>query len=66
MVTDLPQDWEVEQDDFGGPLVFHHHTGNSAPAYVIGGTSDRRIAQCSECLQYLEFADAELEPSLAE
>jgi hypothetical protein len=66
MVTDLQHEWEVEQDDFGGPLIFHRHAAANVPAYVIGGDPERRVAQCSECLKYLEFADYKLERSLAE
>jgi hypothetical protein len=66
MVSDAPPEWEIEQDDFGGPLIFHRHAAGSVPAYVIGGTPDRRVAQCSECLQYMEFTESELERSLAE
>lgn len=61
VLPDLAQHWLLEEDDFGGPLVFHRHTATAVPAYVIGGTPDHRIAQCSDCMATLEFSERALE-----
>jgi hypothetical protein len=47
--------WRVEEDDYGDPMIFHQHSGDEAPAYVISRAPDPRLAQCSECMAYLEL-----------
>jgi hypothetical protein len=54
-------EWEIGQDDFGGPLIFHHHGAVAVPAYVIGGVDDQRVAQCSDCMELLELTEAALQ-----
>ena len=55
--------WDIGQDDFGGPLIFHRHVAEDVPAYVIGAAEDRRVAQCSECMETLDFSATALEPA---
>jgi hypothetical protein len=52
------EDWEIGQDDFGGPLIFHLHAAAPVPAYVIGAEDDQRVAQCSDCMEILELSEA--------
>jgi hypothetical protein len=47
--------WRVEQGDYGQSLIFHRHGETEHPAYVIHEDNDRRLAQCADCMQYLEL-----------
>ena len=47
--------WRVEEGDYGQPMIFHRHGKSDYPAYVINEDNDRRLAQCAECMQYLEL-----------
>jgi hypothetical protein len=47
--------WRIDEDDYGDPMVFHRHADAEFPAHVIGGNGERRLAQCSNCMQYLEL-----------
>jgi hypothetical protein len=55
--TDTPglEYWRVDEDDYGEPMVFHRHVSRECPAHVIGRHGERRLAQCSECMQSLEL-----------
>ena len=57
--------WEVSQDDFGAPLIFHRHMGEADPAYVIATTDNgEAVAQCSDCMAILELRQSWLDPEL--
>jgi hypothetical protein len=58
---DALSEWEISQDDFGGPLIFHRHNAVAVPAYVIGGADGEQIAQCSDCMEFLELSKVPLE-----
>lgn len=58
--------WDIGEDDFGTPLIFHRHVAEDVPAYVIGGTGNRWVAQCSDCMEILEFSTRELETARSE
>jgi hypothetical protein len=60
--TDLGDHWQIEEDDYGDPMVFHRHLIEEVPAYIISGLANRRLAQCSECQQYLEFLETSGDP----
>ena len=47
--------WRVEESGYGQPLIFHRHRKIDHPAYVLHEESDRRLAQCAACMQYLEL-----------
>jgi hypothetical protein len=55
------ENWEIDQDDFGGPLIFHRHSAVAVPAYVIGAVDDQRVAQCSDCMEILELSELALQ-----
>jgi hypothetical protein len=55
------EEWDIGQDDFGGPLIFHRHGDVAVPAYVIGVVDDQRVAQCSDCMEILELSDVALQ-----
>jgi hypothetical protein len=47
--------WRVEEDDYGDLMVFHRHVDAEFPAHVIGREDERQLAQCSNCMAYLEL-----------
>ena len=53
--TDLPLLWEIAEDDYGDAMIFHRHVGAEYPAYIIARGGQRQLAQCSNCMQYLEL-----------
>jgi hypothetical protein len=55
--------WDIDETDFGGSLILHHHADMAVPAYVIDEVGNWRIAECSECNELLEFAAVASEPS---
>ena len=63
--TVLRDNWEIEEDDFGDPMIFHWHAGEAVPAYIIGGAPQHRFAKCSECADYLEFVETLAPPHYA-
>jgi hypothetical protein len=44
-----PDAWETEEDDFGEPMVFHHHDDRNVTAYLSDTRDGLRIATCAEC-----------------
>lgn len=53
--------WEVEEDDYGDLIVLHRHPSGMVPAYIIGQGPERRLVQCSECMQYAEIETTQAE-----
>ena len=49
------ENWRVDEDDYGDPLVFHRHVRGEYPAPAIGRSAERQLAQCSNCMRYLEL-----------
>jgi quercetin dioxygenase-like cupin family protein len=44
------REWEIDQDDYGQPVVRHRHPTGSITAYVIGGSrTGARFAVCADC-----------------
>jgi len=41
--------WEIDQDDFGRPLVRHRHPAETVAAYVSEDADGREMARCPEC-----------------
>jgi hypothetical protein len=41
--------WLVEENDYGDPMVQHHHSNGDAVAYVLMGRNGGSYAQCAEC-----------------
>ncbi len=41
--------WLVEENDYGDPMVQHHHATGDAVAYVLLGRNGGSYAQCAEC-----------------
>jgi hypothetical protein len=44
-----PSAWLVEENDYGDPMVQHHHSSGDAVAYVLMGRNGRSYAQCADC-----------------
>jgi cytochrome c553 len=42
-------DWQIDEDDFGGLLVQHHHNDGSAVAYLWTDADGGLVARCSLC-----------------
>jgi hypothetical protein len=47
--------WDVQEDDYGEPMIFHTHAQGKVPAYVISRWEGGTLAQCSHCMAYLEL-----------
>lgn len=41
--------WQIDEDDFGGLLVQHHHNDGSAVAYLWTEADGGLVARCSLC-----------------
>lgn len=41
--------WLVEENDYGDPMVRHHHPSGDAIAYVLLGRNGGSYAQCADC-----------------
>ena len=48
--------WDVQEDDYGDPMITHLHAGGPVTAYIISRWAGGTVAQCSECMAYLELA----------
>jgi len=46
--------WDIGENEYGDPMIFHLHPAGQAPAYVISRFDGALLAQCSECLAYIE------------
>ena len=55
MDAESAERWEIDQDEFGNPLVRHRHPTMTISAYVVkDGLGDRR-ARCPECGDVFEM-----------
>jgi hypothetical protein len=54
--------WDIEETEYGDPLIFHTHTAGKVPAYVISRSEGGTIAQCSGCLAYVELDGTQAAP----
>jgi hypothetical protein len=48
--------WEIDQDEFGNPVVRHRHPTMTVQSYVIKG-ADGRLARCPSCGQTFEVPE---------
>jgi hypothetical protein len=48
--------WEIDQDDFGNPLVRHRHPTMTVAAYVSKDAGGRRLARCPDCREEIEVS----------
>jgi hypothetical protein len=49
MDTESANQWEIDQDDFGNPLVRHRHPTITVGAYVSKDAVGGRTARCPDC-----------------
>ena len=49
MEHEAAERWEIDQDEFGNPLVRHRHTTTTVSAYVAKDGEGRRSARCPGC-----------------
>lgn len=43
------ESWEIDQDDFGDPLVRHRHPTTTIAAHVTKSADGIRHARCPDC-----------------
>jgi hypothetical protein len=41
--------WLIEENDYGDPMVQHHHPTGDAVAYVLFGPNGNSYARCGDC-----------------
>jgi hypothetical protein len=46
--------WEIDQDDFGNPIVRHRHVTRSVNAYVTKAATGDHRARCPDCGESLD------------
>lgn len=49
--------WEIEQDEFGRPLIRHRHVTDSVVAYVSKDADGVRNASCPSCKEQIAIGD---------
>ena len=49
MTANDPDRWEVDQDEFGRPVVRHRHPTGTTPAYISRDADGVTFARCPEC-----------------
>ena len=54
MDQEAAERWEIDQDEFGRPLVRHRHTSTTVSAYLVKDADGRRKARCPACGEVLE------------
>ena len=57
MDSESAERWEIDQDDFGNPVVRHRHTTATVGAYVSKDAEGRRSARCQECGEQLDVPE---------
>jgi hypothetical protein len=57
MDSESAEQWEIDQDDFGNPLVRHRHPTFTVGAYVSKDGNGRRTARCPDCGERLEIPE---------
>ena len=55
MDTESAERWEIDQDEFGNPLVRHRHTTATVSAYVVKAGDGTRNARCPGCGDVFEL-----------
>jgi hypothetical protein len=45
--TNSPDRWEIDQDEFGRPLIRHRHPTETEAAYITTEGDGSRYARCS-------------------
>jgi hypothetical protein len=56
MDSQSTEHWEIEQDEFGRPLVRHRHPTKTVSAYVAKDV-DGVWARCPECAERLQMPE---------
>jgi hypothetical protein len=54
MDSEQAERWEIDQDEFGNPLVRHRHPTMTVAAYVSKDVDGRRLARCPDCREEVE------------
>jgi hypothetical protein len=57
MERDMAERWEIDQDDFGNPLVRHRHPTLTVQAYVVKEPDGSRLARCPDCGERFHVPD---------
>jgi hypothetical protein len=55
MDREMAERWEIDQDEFGNPLVRHRHSTLTVGAFVLKDSQDRRVARCPSCGDEVEI-----------
>ena len=54
MDSEQAERWEIDQDEFGNPLVRHRHPTMTVAAYISKDDDGRRLARCPVCGDQIE------------
>ncbi len=58
-----PDRWEIDQDEFGRPVVRHRHPGRGVvPAYVAKDWRSDTVARCPECGEQFRINTSDSRP----
>jgi hypothetical protein len=49
--------WEIDQDEFGNPLVRHRHSTVTVAAYVTKDGDGKRSARCPDCGERIDIPE---------
>jgi hypothetical protein len=58
MEGDSAHRWEIDQDEFGRPLLRHRHPTKTISAYVAWDADGVRYARCPACAERLRMPEA--------
>lgn len=61
MDTESANQWEIDQDDSGNPLVRHRHPASTIGAYVSKDGTGGRTARCPDCGEQFAVPERTLE-----
>ena len=54
MDSEQAEQWEIDQDEFGNPLVRHRHPTMTVSAYISKDVDGGRMARCPACSDQIE------------
>jgi hypothetical protein len=57
MEQEAAERWEIDQDEFGNPLVRHRHPTLTVQAVISRDADGRRVARCANCGESFEVPD---------
>lgn len=58
MDSEQAERWEIDQDEFGNPLVRHRHPTMTVAAYISKDVDGSRMARCPVCSDQIDVPAA--------